>query len=192
MADPVVTISSGVPVTGTGTITTLGLTIPPAATSLGSVQGGPMCQGSVVTSAPTYTNATINALTLDTSGRLQAFVATIAATNTGFTQTRVVSAASTNATSLKASAGNIAAIDLYNVAAYAVFFKLYNKASAPTVGTDTPIWTIPIPANGSYSTEFPIGEYFSTGIAFAITKLQADSDTTVIAASDVTGRIKWI
>jgi hypothetical protein len=70
MSDPVVSITNGVPTSGTGTITTLGLTIPPAATTTTTVQGGPMCQGAVVTSAPTYTNATINALTLDTGGRL--------------------------------------------------------------------------------------------------------------------------
>ena len=114
------------------------------------------------------------------------------ATNTNLIQTRVVAAATTNATSLKASAGNIAAIDLFNVAAYMVFLKLYNKASAPTVGTDTPVWTIPIPASGGFSIDFSQGEYFSTGIAFAITKLQADSDTTVLVAGDVTGRIKWV
>jgi hypothetical protein len=110
----------------------------------------------------------------------------------GLTSTRVVAAATTNATSLKASAGNIAAIDLFNVATYSVFLKLYNKASAPTVGTDTPVWTIPLPASGGFSAVLDWGEYFSTGIAYAITKLQADSDTTVIAAGDVTGRIKWV
>ena len=114
------------------------------------------------------------------------------AANTNLTQTRVVAAATTNATSLKASAGNIAAIDLFNVASYMVFLKLYNKASAPTVGTDTPVWTIPIPASGGFSIDFSQGEYFSTGIAFAITKLQADGDTTALVAGDVTGRIKWV
>jgi hypothetical protein len=116
----------------------------------------------------------------------------LTAASNGLISTRVVAAATTNATSLKASAGNIAAIDLFNVAAYAVFLKLYNKASAPTVGTDTPVWTIPIPASGGFSLVLDWGEYFSTGIAYAITKLQADSDTTVLVAGDVTGRIKWV
>ena len=115
-----------------------------------------------------------------------------AATVSNATYSRVVSGASTNATNLKASAGGIAAIDLFNVAAYTVFLKLYNKASAPTVGTDIPVWTIPIQAGGGFSREFLQGEYFATGIAYAMTKLQADSDTTALAAGDVTGRIKWV
>lgn len=114
------------------------------------------------------------------------------ATASGATSSRVVAAASTNATSLKASAGNIVNIDVFNVAAYDVFLKLYNKASAPTVGTDTPVWTIPVKAGTGFSREFIQGKSFATGIAYAITKLQADSDTTVVVASDLTGAIDWI
>ena len=113
-------------------------------------------------------------------------------TSSGLTNSRVVSAATTNATSLKASAGNVFSIRVFNVAAYDVYLKLYNKASAPTVGTDTPIWTIPLKTGTGYSEHFHLGLNFSTGIAYAITKLQADTDTTAVAASDVTGTIGWI
>jgi hypothetical protein len=114
------------------------------------------------------------------------------ATVNGTTSSRINAAASTNATSLKASAGQVYSIDVFNVAAYDVFLKFYNKASAPTVGTDTPVWTIPIKAGAGYSNVFPLGKAFSTGIAYAITKLQADSDTTAVAALDVTGTMDWI
>jgi hypothetical protein len=97
-------------------------------------------------------------------------------TASGATSSRVVSAATTNATSLKASAGNLVNIDLFNVAAYDVFVKFYNKASAPTVGTDTPVWTIPIKAAQGFSRTFPLGKSFATGIV----------------AGDVTGSIDWI
>jgi hypothetical protein len=110
----------------------------------------------------------------------------------GATPSRVNAGASTNATSLKASAGNIYGIHVFNVAAYDVFLKFYNKASAPTVGTDTPVWTIPVKAGGGFSANFPVGTPFSTGVAYAITKLQADSDTTAVAAGDLTGRITWM
>lgn len=56
------------------------------------------------------------------------------------------SAATTNATSVKATAGNIYTITLSNNGAAAAYFKLYNKATAPTVGTDTPLDVITIPA----------------------------------------------
>lgn len=116
----------------------------------------------------------------------------VPATANGETSSRVNAAATTNATSLKASAGNIANIDVFNVAAYDVYLKFYNKASAPTVGTDTPVWTVPIKAGQGYARSFPSGKSFATGIAYAITKLQADADTTVLVASDVTGAIDWI
>jgi hypothetical protein len=112
--------------------------------------------------------------------------------SSGITDSRVNAAASTNATSLKASAGNIFSIDVANENTYDVFLKLYDKASAPTVGTDTPVWTIPVYSKTGFSRDFPRGRHFSTGIAYAITKLQADSDTTVVAAGDLTGTIGWI
>jgi hypothetical protein len=108
------------------------------------------------------------------------------------TASRVHSAATTNATSLKASAGVVRSIDLFNNAAYAVFVKFYNKATAPAVGTDVPLWTIPLPAGSGYSKQYFVGLPFSTGIAYAITKVQADADTTAIAADDVTGIINWV
>lgn len=110
----------------------------------------------------------------------------------GMTSSRVVAAASTNATNLKASNGAIGEIDVFNVAAYDVFLKIYNKASSPTVGTDTPVWTVPIKAGTGYSRHFPRGKWLGTGVSYAITKLQADSDTTVLVAGDLTGSIDWI
>lgn len=116
----------------------------------------------------------------------------LTATANGSTASRILAAASTNATSLKASAGQLYTIDVFNAAAYNVFLKLYNKASAPTVGTDTPVMTIPVQAGGGYSKTWTMGFPFATGIAYAITKLQADSDTTVVVAGDLTGNTIWI
>jgi len=111
----------------------------------------------------------------------------------GTTSSRVVASATSNtSTNLKASAGNLVNIDLFNNAAYDVFVKLYNKATAPTVGTDTPVWTIPIKAGTGFSREFVQGKSFATGIGFGITKLIGDSDTTALTAGDVTGAIDWI
>ncbi len=116
----------------------------------------------------------------------------VSAAANNLTDSRVVAAASTNATSLKATAGKLYTLDLFNAAAYTVFLKFYNKATSPTVGTDTPVWTVPIPAGAGYSKTFYFGKTFTTGISFAITKLQADNDTTAVAASDVTGFMGWI
>jgi hypothetical protein len=97
---------------------------------------------------------------------------------------RLICAGSTNATSVKASVGQVYGWYISNQAAYDVFVKLYNKASAPTVGTDTPVMTLKIPIGGAANVEFAMGIAFATGIALAITKLIGDGDTTAVVAND--------
>jgi hypothetical protein len=106
----------------------------------------------------------------------------------GWTPHRLVSAATTNATSVKASAGQIGFIFAINLNAAIRYLKLYNKASAPTVGTDTPIATLPIPASSTgagFMLTIPSGVNFSTGIAYATTTGVADSDTAAVAANEI-------
>jgi len=98
----------------------------------------------------------------------------------------LTSAASTNATSVKSTAGTLLEVTADNFTAAIKYLKLYNKASAPTVGTDVPILTIPIPANGFISLNLGLlGKRFTTGIAYALTGAQAVADTTALAAGDV-------
>lgn len=74
-------------------------------------------------------------------------------------------------------------VSLSNVTAATVYLKFYNKASAPTVGTDVPILTIPVAAGALYANDFGrLGKRFATGIAFAITGAAAANDATAIAA----------
>jgi hypothetical protein len=110
---------------------------------------------------------------------------------TGPTTSRIKSAASTNATNLKASAGQVYGWYLYNNTGSAKFFKWFNKASTPTAGTDTPLFTVGIPANGGCVHEFKMGIPFGTGIGYTITGSVADSDTTNTAADDVHGVVLW-
>lgn len=97
-----------------------------------------------------------------------------------------VSAASTNATSVKSSKGQIAYICASNINAAIRYLKLYNKASAPTVGSDTPIMTIALPPSQTVSIPMNGTVNFSTGIAYALTTGMADSDTGAVAASEIT------
>lgn len=92
-------------------------------------------------------------------------------------------AASTNATSVKASAGFVYRVRGYNNNAAARFLKFYNKASAPTVGTDTPVLTYRIAPTADFA--FDVCLYFATGIAFAITTAAADADTGALTAGDI-------
>lgn len=111
---------------------------------------------------------------------------TVTATPATPTASNVTSAASTNATSVKASAGTLYSITASNTAASARYLKLYNKASAPTVGTDVPVLTITLAASSTVNVPFgALGHRFGTGIALAITGAAGDSDTTAIGANEV-------
>src|SRR6516164_4858608 len=70
MADPIVHITSGLPDSGTGNITTLGMTINAIASATAG-QSGPLVMGAVTTAAPTYTTAQTNPLSLTTAGLLR-------------------------------------------------------------------------------------------------------------------------
>ncbi len=113
------------------------------------------------------------------------YVHPVAHTAGGATPYKLVSAASTNATSVKASAGQVYSIVATNSNAAARYLKLYNKASAPTVGTDTPVQVYMLPAGGGVSITLPVGMIFATGIALATTTGAADSDTGAVALSEI-------
>lgn len=101
---------------------------------------------------------------------------------------RVMSAAaSTNATSAKTSAGRLYSIQGYNAAATVRYLKLYNKSSAPTVGTDTPVKTLALPPGCAFAFDWSNGYSFSAGIAYALTTGSADSDTGSLTSGDILG-----
>ena len=96
-----------------------------------------------------------------------------------------ISAASTNAASIKAAAGLVTGYYLVNTAIAFRYVKLYNKASAPTVGTDTPLCVFGIPAGSAANMEFSLPIAFPTGIAIAIVAGIADSDATAVSVNTV-------
>lgn len=124
---------------------------------------------------------------LDKNGNAVVFTPN-AATN-GLTRHTIVSAASTNLLNVKNTAGNIYEIDIFNTATYTIELQLFDKATAPIIGTDTPIWTIPLQTLTGFAREFAFGEYFATGISMAITK---GDGTTAVAAGDMVGKFNWI
>lgn len=96
------------------------------------------------------------------------------------------SANTTNATSAKAAAGNLCNVTGYNSSATVTYLKFYNKASAPTVGTDTPFVTVALAPTATFSIAFD-SLYFSTGIAYGLTTDAADAGTTAVAAGAILG-----
>lgn len=104
---------------------------------------------------------------------------------------KIASAATTNATSVKASAGRVFGYHFTNTTAAIKIVRFYNLATAPTVGTSVPVYNVVIPANGYVFANFPQGRGHSTGIAYAITNAIADLDATAVAANDVIGAIDF-
>ena len=107
---------------------------------------------------------------------------------------KFISATTTNATAVSNAPAKMTILHLVNTGDGVRFFKLYNKASAPIVGTDVPLITVGISAVSSSNFTLPalVGIDFSIGISFAITLGAADNDTTPLTvAADVTGLIAY-
>lgn len=107
---------------------------------------------------------------------------------------RLQSAATTNATVVKAAAGRIVGGIILNTGASISYLKLYAKATAPVVGTDVPVFTIPLVPNVPVSIAALFdgyGLYIATGISYALTKNYADADTTAVGAGEVTVQLTY-
>lgn len=102
------------------------------------------------------------------------------------------SAATTNGTIVKASAGTIYGGRLTNNGASAAFFKLHNSTTV-TAGTTAVSTWVNIPATSSVDFDFgPIGMRYGTGICYSITGAIADTDTTAVAAGQVKVNLSYI
>jgi len=97
------------------------------------------------------------------------------------------SAASGNPAFVKASPGGLLQFWGQNAVASVRYIHFYNKATAPTLGTDTPLFSYQIPASAAFNVTMPAGGVtFSTGIAFAITTDNVTVPITGAAAADIT------
>ena len=79
-----------------------------------------------------------------------------------------------------------------NVAQGVRYLKIYNKATAPTVGTDTPKLTIPLPSvNVPIIAEIHGGIDFPLGIGVGATTGVADNDIGAPGANEVVVNILY-
>lgn len=118
-------------------------------------------------------------------GLTSLFITPFAGATGGSLTASAISAASVNSTLVKASQGNVYSVQACATVATQKFVRLYNKATAPTCGTDTPVLRYTVPASGCVVHDFPVGDLFPLGIGYCITNLAPDSDATAVAASDV-------
>lgn len=103
----------------------------------------------------------------------------------------VNSAASTNGALILTGTSNLSSFYATNEGASPAYVKLYNKATAPTVGTDIQEMIFPVPAavGGVPGVANPnIGFHgfrFALGMGIAITRNAVYTDTTAVGASEV-------
>src|ERR1700689_1876110 len=84
----------------------------------------------------------------------------------GATAYHLISAASTNSTNVKSSAGTLYTVTVYNNAATIAYLKFSDSGSAPTCGTTGVTQTFLVPANSNGSGlnfSFPVGLAFASG-----------------------------
>jgi len=205
-----ITLTGNATATGTTWLTLTGLVLEPLSRpaepdgmigSLAPVQGG----GALVRESDfaihfarvldytrTPVEVTGGTTTGDQGGSVPVAVSNTVTTNTpegtplSPTTHNLTSAATTNATLVKSTSGMVYNIALTNYGAAPAFFKLYNKSTAPTPGTDIPDMVLEVPAGKCVIFPFErFGYRCGSGIGYAITGAQAVNDTTAIAAAQV-------
>src|SRR6266550_1305515 len=112
-------------------------------------------------------------LTADVTGS----VSLVPLTTGGINTFHLVSAASTNATNVKASAGQLYGFYLHNNNAAQRKVAFHNTAGTPTAGASI-FFSIPLPGTSAMTCSFEQGITFGTGIAVTTVTGIADSDST--------------
>lgn len=159
-----------------------------------SLVEGPVAAGSAILGNPLQMGgsdgANIRYLATDANGNLK--IVPTPSSSAGASTAKVLSASGTNATSTKGSAGVVYSFNFFNAAAANRYVHFYDKATLPVVGTDTPKYTVGVPAGGTAQWTGVNGETFSNGIGYGISTGAADSDTGTVATNDVTGHFEYV
>lgn len=183
--------------TTTTTVTFIGIEdYNPAVVSVQSIRAqgadGVMPVSLVGTSPVTSTPAAAPTVVI---GQTAHTVSATLANGPTLTITRVASVANTTGILARTGVARLVGGTLFNASAATKYVKLYNKATAPTVGTDTPIMTIPVAPSGRVDLASVVSQFglnISLGLGFGITGAVADSDTTAPAANDVIGALIYV
>lgn len=165
-----------------------------AGTSVSGITGSPVF-GQSISAQQSLTTAQQNWITMDLLGNTR--VVPQAGVFGGATPKHIVAANSDNSTSLKGSAGTVYGVQLSGIGSAPAYLKFYNKATAPTCGSDAVVAQYMIPANstaangGGNNVAFPVGKNFSTGIGYCVVAGLPDSDDTSVAAATFVINIDW-
>jgi hypothetical protein len=104
------------------------------------------------------------------------------ATTVAFAQSaplKILSATGTNSNLIHAGQTLLKALLVVNTTSTEYYLKLYDKATAPTCGTDTPLWTVPIPSTSTDQPPVVLGSsdglMFPLGLGLCITGAIAET-----------------
>lgn len=98
----------------------------------------------------------------------------------------LVTGASTNINSLAAVPTGLDGFAAW--ATVTCYLKVFDKASAPVLGTDVPAMTFQIPANVPVRVDWGVETLaLKNGLGIAVTLNPADADATVLAAANTSG-----
>lgn len=109
--------------------------------------------------------------------------------NNGATPYNLIAANSNNSTLIAAGQHTVFSIMLGGIGSAPAYLKIYDKATAPTCGTDTPVKVLIIPAaptaanGGGSNVPLPVGIQISNGLGICVTAGIANSDNTSVAAA---------
>jgi hypothetical protein len=104
----------------------------------------------------------------------------------GAIQVKYLSTASNNQTLVATGGRALFDITAFNTNAATAYLKFYNKATAPTCGTDIPIAVIPLVQNIPVNSTSIVGRLFNLGLGFCIVAGLADNDNTNATTGIVT------
>jgi len=149
---------------------------------------GSIASSVLLTDVPVVSLTNSSGLTIGSGTAAIGAVTLNPSTSGGCSVAKVRSAASTNLTLVKGSAGRVIGWRLYNNTASLRYVKFFNKATAPT-SSDVPLFTLILKPNEVADFDTAYGTAFSTGIGYSITGALADNDTTAVAVDDVVGAI---
>ena len=140
-------------------------------------------------------NAKLRLLTTQVAA-VQTAVELIDNDQTGWTPAAVISAASTNDTVVKSSAGRISSINLVNTTATLYYLRLYDIASGDATCSSATgyLVSLPVPASttgSGFTMSFPSGGIaFASGIGYCLTGGSSSTDNTN-AATGIFGIISF-
>lgn len=149
-------------------------------TGLGTAQEVLQCDD---TSPTAITENSFGNARMDCATHAQVVTIVPSATVGGTTLFTLTAANTTNATNIKASAGQLYSLSGYTISATAAWLSLYNNAGTPTCGTSIiQQYLIPGSTTGAgFNIDFAAPKGFATGIAFCLTT--GIAGTGAVAAS---------